>query len=146
MAFCLTDEIKRASSGHYAFMLRGLMEVADKLEERGIPFCLLKGSPGREVAAFSRRIGAGLIVMDASPLRPSRSWKSELENLSDVKNHVVDSHNIVPVTIASGKREYAAYTIRPKLNRLMSEFLDPVPPLAAHPLPSKGMGKASEAI
>ena len=146
VAFCFTDEIKHASSSHYAFMLRGLMEVADKLEERGVAFHLLKGSPGREVADLGRRLGAGLIVADASPLRQSRAWMTELEALSEVRMDVVDSHNVVPVTVASEKREYAAYTIRPKLNRLMREFLEPIPPLVAHPFPSKGTGKASAAI
>jgi deoxyribodipyrimidine photo-lyase len=122
------------------------MEVADKLEERGISFHLLKGSPGREVAGFGKGIGAGLIVADASPLRQARLWMSDLEGLSDVRIDVVDSHNIVPVTTASDKREYAAYTIRPKLKRLMREFLTPIPPLVLHPLPYKAAGRASAPI
>lgn len=41
----------------------------------------------------------------------------------------VDAHNIVPVWIASDKREYAARTIRPKINNKLPEFLTDYPAL-----------------
>jgi deoxyribodipyrimidine photo-lyase len=45
----------------------------------------------------------------------------------------VDAHNIVPVWTASPKLEYGAYTIRPKILRLLPEFLDDFPVIARHP-------------
>jgi deoxyribodipyrimidine photo-lyase len=47
----------------------------------------------------------------------------------------VDAHNIVPCWIASPKQEYGAYTIRPKLNRLLPSFLEDFPMLQKHPYP-----------
>lgn len=35
----------------------------------------------------------------------------------------VDAHNVVPVWLASEKREHAARTLRPKIHRLLPEFL-----------------------
>nr|CAD7452399.1 unnamed protein product [Timema tahoe] len=45
----------------------------------------------------------------------------------------VDAHNIVPVWEASNKLEYAARTIRNKINNKLSEFLSGFPPVVRHP-------------
>jgi len=36
----------------------------------------------------------------------------------------VDAHNIVPCWVASQKREYGAYTLRPKLRKLLPDYLE----------------------
>jgi deoxyribodipyrimidine photo-lyase len=50
----------------------------------------------------------------------------------------VDAHNIVHCWTASSKQEWAAYTFRPKLHRLLSEFLEEFPALRKHPFPWPG--------
>ena len=45
VAFCLVSEFLDAAFRHYAFMLRGLSSVEERLLERGIGFALLTG-PG----------------------------------------------------------------------------------------------------
>jgi deoxyribodipyrimidine photo-lyase len=39
----------------------------------------------------------------------------------------VDAHNVVPVWVASDKREYGARTIRPKIQAKLPEFLKEYP-------------------
>ena len=46
----------------------------------------------------------------------------------------VDAHNVVPVWVASSKREHAAYTIRPKIHSRLDQFLTNFPPMK--PLPA----------
>lgn len=41
----------------------------------------------------------------------------------------VDAHNIVPVWVASDKKEFAARTIRPKINSKLNDYLTDFPPL-----------------
>jgi len=48
---------------------------------------------------------------------------------AEVQVTQVDAHNIVPVWVASPKREFGAYTIRPKIHKLLQEFLTPFPSL-----------------
>ena len=48
----------------------------------------------------------------------------------------VDAHNIVPCWLASPKQEWAAYSFRPKITRVLDEFLTPLPALLKHPFPS----------
>ena len=79
------------------------------------------------------------MVVDFSPLRISSKW---LENvISSIPSNVpvvqVDSHNIVPCWVASDKLEYAARTIRNKINSKLDEFLTEFPPVIAHPHLSK---------
>ncbi|HAR45536.1 MAG TPA: hypothetical protein DCS05_05000 [Nitrospiraceae bacterium] len=45
----------------------------------------------------------------------------------------MDAHNIVPCWIASTKQEFGAYTIRPKINRLLDDYLTEFPSLKRHP-------------
>ena len=45
----------------------------------------------------------------------------------------VDAHNIVPVWEASDKQEYAARTIRSKLHKKLSEYLEEFPLVEEHP-------------
>ncbi len=44
--------------------------------------------------------------------------------------HEVDTHNIVPVWIASDKREYGARTLRSKVHKHLPEFLREIPAMS----------------
>jgi hypothetical protein len=48
-----------------------------------------------------------------------------------VRVEEVDAHNVVPVWEASPKRETAARTIRPKIHKMLPEFLKVPPPARA---------------
>ncbi len=45
----------------------------------------------------------------------------------------VDAHNIVPVWVTSDKQEYAARTIRNKVNGNLTTYLTEFPPVIKHP-------------
>ena len=45
----------------------------------------------------------------------------------------MDAHNIVPCWLASPKQEFAAYTLRPKIHRLLPDFFTDLPSLQTHP-------------
>ena len=49
----------------------------------------------------------------------------------------MDSHNVVPCWHASDKKEYAARTIRSKINNKLDEFLTDFPPVIKHPFTSE---------
>ena len=44
------------------------------------------------------------------------------KKIGSVPFHEVETHNIVPVWIASDKREYGARTIRSKIHKLLPEW------------------------
>lgn len=133
VTFCVCDLFLGATRRHYGFMLRGLEETRAALARSNVPLITLHGNPPDEVAALAARIKAGLIVCDFDPLRIKQRWQSALCRKVSIPVMEVDAHNIVPARQVSRKQEYGAYTLRPKLHRLLPEFLTPFPPLRPHP-------------
>ncbi len=127
--FCLSTAFLGARKEHYAFMLEGLREVEADLRSLGIPFFLKTGDPMIVAPAFMTKMKAGLVVTDFDPLRIKRRWRESLADGLRVPVHEIDAHNIVPCRAASPKQEYGAHTLRKKLQRLLPEFLVPVPAL-----------------
>jgi deoxyribodipyrimidine photo-lyase len=115
------------------FIVDGLSEVEAKLNQFNIPFFVSAKSTVEILYALIREIRAGSVVCDFNPLRDSRQWKSQLSNRIDIPFYEVDSHNIVPAWEASNRLEYAAYTIRPRIQRKLHEFLIPFPKMVKHP-------------
>jgi len=129
VAFCLVPQFLGATGRQYRFLLQGLKEVEKNLQALNIPFFLLQGDPGKEMARLLSEIGAGALVSDFSPLRQSREWKAAAAGEMEIPFYEVDAHNIIPCWFASPKQEWAAYSFRPKVHRLLSEFLDELPVL-----------------
>jgi len=136
VVFCLSPSFLHAAWRQYAFMLDGLGEVARQLAALGIPFALLQGDPGQETAAWCLQQHAAAVVTDFDSLRIKRHWMrqaAEILAAHDIAMLEVDSRNIVPCRAVSPKQEYAARTIRPRIHRLLPEFLH-IPPVARpHP-------------
>ncbi len=132
-AFCAADSFLGATRRHYGFMLRGLEETRSLLTGLQIPFLTLRGHPPEEIMKLADTIRAGMVVCDFDPLRIKRKWQTALCRQARFPVVEIDAHNIVPTRQVSRKREYGAYTLRPKLNRLLPEFLTEFPRLRPHP-------------
>lgn len=133
--FSLVPEFLGATKRQYLFMLRGLQEVEETLTKKHIPFFLLIGHPERVIPRFVRNFGVSSLVKDFDSIRLKRQWTDAVIREVDIPLYEVDAHNIVPCWLVSTKQEYGAYTIRPKIHRLMPEFLDDFPSLRKHPVP-----------
>jgi deoxyribodipyrimidine photo-lyase len=133
VAFCLVRGFLGATRRQYRFMLQGLAEVEESLAAKGIPFCLLTGAPQEELPALVRKHSIGQLVTDFDPLRIRREWKAAVGKRIHIPFYEVDAHNIVPCWQASPKTEWGAYTLRPKIQRALPEFLERFPPLRKHP-------------
>ncbi len=129
VVFALSPEFEGATLRHYDFMLKGLQQVEKNLESLNIPFFVLPGNPPQVIAEFINDTGAGYLVTDFDPLKIKLRWKKEILKKLNIPLFEVDAHNIVPCRIASQKQEYSARTIRPKINRLLPQFLDIFPVL-----------------
>ena len=131
VVFALVPEFANAGARQYCFMLRGLRELESTLGDLGIPFHLALGpDPGVAVPAVAEKLGCAMLVTDFSPLRVGREWRDAVTTLLcpvDVPVAEVDAHNVVPTWEASDKQEYAARTIRRKINGRLGEFLTDFP-------------------
>ncbi len=127
----------RANLRQYDFMLKGLREVEQQLKKVDIPFFLLEGNPADTLPAFIDEYGIGQVVTDFSPLRYARGRRDGVAKKSSVLVSEVDAHNIIPCWEASPKEEFAAYTFRPKVHRILRQYLIDFPPLKKHPFVSE---------
>ena len=128
VVFCL-EKYSSSNLRQYDFMLRGIKKISEDLEEIGIGFKLLLGSPEEVIPKYSDEIKAGIVISDFFPLKNSREKKKKVASLINIPFVVVDAHNIIPTWFASIKQEFAAYTFRPKVNYLLPEFLTEFPKL-----------------
>ncbi len=131
VVFNLVAEFSGATLRQFDFMLHGLAEVEAELRTLGIPFYLLRGDPVETIPAFVSEHRVGHVVTDFNPLRFTADWRTNVAKRLTVRLTEVDAHNVVPAWIASPKLEFAAYTLRPKMHRLLPEFLTAMPRIAA---------------
>ena len=123
VVFVLAPAFAGAGERQYRFMLRGLARTAVELEKRGFPLVLLEGDPPEVLAPLVRRLDAACVCTDFNPLRLTRDWQARLGDKIACPLVEIDGHNIVPCRFVSAKQEYGAYTLRPKLHRLVPRFL-----------------------
>lgn len=133
--FTLVPQFLGATRRQYDFMLRGLEEVEHTLRELGISFVLREGDPKQAAIQFIETTNPSLVVVDFDPLRIKRSWREGVAKKVNCKMVEVDAHNIVPAWFVSQKVEYGAYTLRPKIHKLLKEFLAPFARVEKHPYP-----------
>lgn len=133
VVFCLVPEFLNATLRQYGFMLRGLKELEASLAKKNISFHLLEGEPEQVLPAFLRSHKAGSLVADFDPLRIKKQWQERVSPNITIPFYEVDTHNIVPCWIASQKQEYGAYTLRPKILRVLPDFLQSFSKLKVHP-------------
>ena len=133
IVFCLVPEFLEATSRQYNFMLEGLMQLNLELSHKNIPFNLLKGVPSEKIPEFVNNNDCSALITDFDPLRIKKKWKSDVVKKIKTAFYEVDAHNIVPCFYASNKQEWAAYTFRPKISKLLPEFLEEYPEIIPHP-------------
>ena len=127
VVFNLVSKFLEATLRQYSFMIEGLKQVEEELQNLNIPFTLLVGNPEICLPKFVEEVDAGMLITDFNPLKVISKWKTKVAEKVDIPFFEIDAHNIVPCWEASDKLEYAAYTIRPKINKKLSKFLDDFP-------------------
>jgi deoxyribodipyrimidine photo-lyase len=108
------------------FVLGGVAENARRAAELGLGYRFFERTdsmPAREVYTLVR--DAAVLVTDDYPGYMAAHYNATLPAKVDIPYYVVDASCIVPMACLP-KQEYAAYTIRPKILRLLDEHLHPV--------------------
>jgi len=122
--FGLTSSFPRANRRHYYFMLEGLKEVRQSLQQRGIGLVLENKSP--EIGIINLAQDACLVVTDRGYLKIQKQWRRTAARNIACPLIQVESDVVVPVEITSFKEEYSAATIRKKIHRHLAKYLVPL--------------------
>ncbi len=122
--FGITDNFPEANERHYYFMLEGLKDVQAALQEKNIKMVIQHQSP--EIGAVKLSKQAELIVVDRGYLKIQQAWRKYVAERIDCPLIQVESDVVVPVETASPKEEFSAGTFRPKITKLLPNFLTPM--------------------
>ncbi len=121
VAFGLMDGYPEANLRHYQFMVQGLRETQQALARRGVRMEIFHGDPDEVALRCGRR--AALIVTDRGYLRTQKAWRARVAREAECAVVQIEDNVVVPVETASDKREYAARTLRPKIQKRLHNFL-----------------------
>ena len=122
--FGLTDTFPEANERHYYFMLEGLKNAQQSLQDRDIGMVIERVSPEIGAVRFAKK--ASLVVCDRGYLRIQKIWRQYVAENIECPLLQVESDVLVPVETASGKEEYSAATLRRKILRILSKYLTPL--------------------
>jgi deoxyribodipyrimidine photo-lyase len=121
VVFGLMDDYPEANLRHYTFMLEGLQETRDALGKRGIKMVVQIGNPADVALSAGKK--ASLIVCDRGYLRHQIQWRKKVAQNAGCRVVQIESDVVVPLEVVSGKAEYAARTIRPKIHKHLNDYL-----------------------
>ena len=121
--FGLHPKYPNANWRHYVFLVDGLKETAERVVARGAAF-VFRPFPNHNLIKFCDEVKPCLVIGDENPMRAPESWRQSAASALNIPFYTVDADVIVP-TRYFPKEEYAARTIRPKINKLLPLFLHP---------------------
>ena len=124
VCYGLAEGIPEANARHWNFLLEGIADVAAALEKRGISFVARREQPVQVALRYAA--DAAIVVCDRAYLKPVVPFYADFAARAPCRVIQVEGDVVVPLEVASPKHEYAARTLRPKLNRLMDEYLVPL--------------------
>jgi deoxyribodipyrimidine photo-lyase len=120
----LTCSYKYANDRLHSFILEGVPETAKRLTKAGIGyvFYLRKKEASRNDVLYELARKAAAVVTDDYPTFIARTHNARAPKKLDIAYYVVDSSCVVPMSLIS-VRQYGAYTIRPKIKKVLGRYL-----------------------
>jgi deoxyribodipyrimidine photo-lyase len=124
VCYGIAEGFPEVNARHWNFLLEGMAEVGPALEKRGIGFVARRAAPVDTALRYAAK--AALVVCDRSELRPARHFQADFAARAPCRVVQVEGDVVVPVQTASPKHEYAARTLRPRISRLLPDYLVPL--------------------
>ena len=121
--FAGLSNFPHANLRHYAFLNQGLPDIETDLAQRNITL-LMRRAPHESVERLLADVHAAMVVGDENPMRMPERWRHDLASRIQIPFWTVDADVVVPSKLIE-KAQYGAYTIRPRLYRLLPEYLHP---------------------
>jgi deoxyribodipyrimidine photo-lyase len=110
-----------ANARHYSFLAEGIPEIAEAAARRDVGF-VLRTYPEHSLLRFCDEVRAAIVVGDENPLREPGQWRERVARQIRAPLWTVDADVIVPSKLLL-REQYAARTIRPRIHKLLPEFL-----------------------
>ena len=121
--FAGISNFPHANLRHYVFLNQGLRDVQQDLKQRNVSF-VLRNAPREDHLTMFADAKAAIVIGDENPMRAPESWRRTIAEKIKVPFWTVDADTIVPSN-RFDKAQYAAYTIRTKLWKMVPDYLTP---------------------
>jgi len=116
-----------ANDRMHTFVVEGVPDMEKRLKARGIGYCFYlrkrKSDPNDVLYRLAK--DAALVVTDDYPVFIAANHNASVPEKIGVAYHAVDASCIVPMN-RHEKRNYGAYTIRPRIHNMLPEYLKPL--------------------
>ncbi len=122
----LTCTYPYANDRLHQFILENVPDTAEDLKRLGIgyTFHLRRRKSDANDILYQLAKDAAAVVTDDYPTFIARQHNASVPKKLDIPYFVVDSSCVVPMNRME-KREYAAYTIRPRIRKILDQYLRP---------------------
>jgi deoxyribodipyrimidine photo-lyase len=121
--FAGISNFPHANLRHYAFLNQGLPDIEGDLAARNISF-VMRRAPHESHEKLLADVDAAFLVGDENPMREPERWRKHLASRIRISFWTVDADVVVPSKLIE-KAQYGAYTIRPRLYKLLPDYLVP---------------------
>ena len=121
--FAGISNFPHANLRHYVFLNQGLPDIEADLAARNISF-VMRRAPHESHEQLLADVHAAFLIGDENPMREPERWRKQLASRIKIPFWTVDADVVVPSKLME-KAQYGAYTIRPRLYRLLPEYLHP---------------------
>lgn len=121
--FAGISNFPHANLRHYAFLNQGLPDIESDLAKRNITF-VLRNAPHESHERLFADVNAAIVIGDENPMREPERWRQHLAAQLRIPFWTVDTDVIIPSKLIE-KAQYGAYTIRPRLYKMLPQFLQP---------------------
>lgn len=128
--YSLKKDYYYKNNRNYDFLTKSILDFHQNLEKLNIPFRLIDNDTSNNnsnIIELINNLKPLTIFTDFYPLNDKRQEKIDVISKTNSIYLEVDSHNIVPAWIASPKQEFGAYTLRPKIKKLLPKYLTDFP-------------------
>jgi len=121
--FAGISNFPHANLRHYVFLQQGFSDIASDLAARNIAF-VMRRAPQESHQKLLADADAAIVIGDENPMREPERWRRDLAAAIDIPFWTVDADVVIPSRLIE-KAQYGAYIIRPRLYRLLPEYLVP---------------------
>jgi deoxyribodipyrimidine photo-lyase len=116
-------DFAHANLRHYVFLNQGLPDIEVDLAARNITF-VMRRAPHESHERLLNDVHAAFLIGDENPMREPERWRKHLAERIRIPFWTVDADVVVPSKLIE-KAQYGAYTLRPRLYRVLPDYLVP---------------------
>lgn len=122
----LDTTYKHIQDREWYWLYGGAKYIAQECAKIKIQHLAFQGATVAKLKKFFTEHPPRLVITDQGYTPWARAWRRDLGQSLNCGLIAVDTNLVIPIRVASNKQEWGAYTLRPKIHKLLPSFLKPL--------------------